>query len=218
VHGLPGESGVALTPSRQRVATPVGDAEVLLDVPRGLAKAILAIGHGAGGDIEAPDLGLLKTAALRAGIAVALVRQPYRVAGRRAPAPTRQLDAAWITVIEWLRTAPRLRKRPVVAAGRSSGARVACRTASACDVAGVVALAFPLHPPGHPEKTRADELAVGRPLLVVQGTRDAFGRAGEFPRDIEMIEVEGADHGLKAAAFEAAAASAVEWILAKAAG
>ena len=97
-------------------------------------------------------------------------------------------------------------------AGRSSGARVACRTAAACGAAGVVALAFPLHPPGKPEKTRVEELRVDVPLLVVQGDRDAFGKPEEFPSKIPLVVVGGADHGLKAASFGSAAARVVEWV------
>lgn len=180
------------------------------------------LGHGAGGDIEAPDLVSLSAAAVQAGVAAVRVRQPYRVAGRRAPAPAGQLDAAWTQTVAELAAgrggfqpcARRLRGRPIVVAGRSSGARVACRTAVACDAAGVVALAFPLHPPGKPEKSRAGELKTGRPLIVVQGDRDVFGRPAEFPHGVELIEVAGADHGLKTATFEVVAARVVAWIIA----
>lgn len=204
-----------------RVETPVGDAEVALALPRGSAGAVLMIGHGAGGDIEAPDIVTLCGAALDAGIAVARVRQPYRGAGRRAPAPARQLDTAWVCVVQALRETGgpfaayrrKLRGRPIVLAGRSSGARVACRTADQCDAAGVVACAFPLHPPGRPDRSRADELAIAAPLIVAQGARDAFGSAAEFPETVRVIEVEGADHGLKSASFAAVADQLVKWIL-----
>jgi predicted alpha/beta-hydrolase family hydrolase len=196
-------------------------AQAVIEFSRGSAKALLVLGHGAGGDIEAPDLLALSAAAVAAGVAVVRVRQPYRVAGRRAPAPARQLDAAWEQTVGALSAgsgpfqphARRLRGRPIVVAGRSSGARVACRTAAACGAAGVVALAFPLHPPGKPDKSRADELRVDVPLLVVQGDRDAFGRPAEFPKRIELIEVPGADHGLKSASFPAQ--RVVQWIIAR---
>jgi predicted alpha/beta-hydrolase family hydrolase len=217
---MPVEGRVAL--NLISVDTPAGVAQAVVEPPRGAAKAVLVLGHGAGGDIEAPDLLALSTAAVAAGVAVVRVRQPYRVAGRRAPAPARQLDAAWVETVNALTAgrgpfqphARKLRGRPVVVAGRSSGARVACRTAAACGAAGVVALAFPLHPPGKPEKSRADELRIEVPLLVVQGDRDAFGRPAEFPRKITLIEVPGADHGLKAASFEDAAARVVAWVTA----
>ena len=194
----------------------------MVDLPQGAVKAVLVIGHGAGGDIDAADLVTLTEVALRSGVGVVRVRQPYRVAGRRAPAPARQLDAAWTELVTALAggegpfrpVARRLRRRPVVLAGRSSGARVACRTAAACGASGVVALAFPLHPPGKPEKSRAAELRVDVPLLVVQGDRDAFGRPDEFPAKVTLVEVAGADHGLKAATFAAAAARVVEWVTA----
>jgi hypothetical protein len=203
------------------VVTSAGQAEVDLCVPEGAVRALLVLGHGAGGDVDAPDLVTLAGAAVRAGIAVARVRQPYRVLGRRAPAPARQLDAAWTDVVAALpdragpfaATARRLRGRPVVVSGRSSGARVACRTASACGADAVVALAFPLHPPGRPERSRAAELAVDVPLIVVQGSRDSFGRPADFPAGVAVVEVPGADHGLKAPGFNAAAESVVAWVL-----
>lgn len=220
MHGLPGEGRVALT--LLSVDTSAGLAQAVVDLPRRAAKAVLVMGHGAGGEIDAPDLLALTDAATAAGVAVVRVRQPYRVAGRRAPAPALQLDTAWTETVRALAdgkapfqaSARRLLGRPIVACGRSSGARVACRTAAACGASGVVALAFPLHPPGKPEKSRAGELRVDVPLLVVQGGRDAFGRPAEFPAKINLIEVAGADHSLKAATFGAAAAQIVEWVTA----
>ena len=228
---VPGEGRGPLTSSKADVDklaakrpavidTPVGEAHVFLELPRATVRALLVLGHGAGGDVDAPDLIVLRDVALGAGIAVARVRQPYRVAGRRAPAPPRQLDAAWLAVVDRLRDASgpfaavgrRLRGRPLVFSGRSSGARVACRTASAGGAAAVVALAFPLHPPGRPDKSRADELETGVPLLVVQGSRDAFGTPAEFPAGTSTIEVEGSDHGLKSRTFAQAAADAVRWL------
>jgi uncharacterized protein len=153
-----------------------------LDTPHGRARAHLretseprgwlVLGHGAGGGVESPDLKGATQAGLDAGLSVALVEQPYRVAGRRSPAPAAQLDASWIAVVKQLP----LGGLPLVAGGRSSGARVACRTASETGAAAVLCLAFPLHPPGRPEKSRLDELdAVTVPTLVVQGERDPFG-------------------------------------------
>jgi predicted alpha/beta-hydrolase family hydrolase len=138
----------------------------------------LVLGHGAGGGIDAPDLAAASRAAAGAGWTVVLVEQPYRVAGRRAPAPARQLDAAWIAVVRALQ-ADDLAGLPLIAGGRSSGARVACRTATELHAAGVMCLAFPVHPPGRgddPSRSRLGELdAVSVPVLVVQGARDPFG-------------------------------------------
>ncbi len=135
-------------------------------------RAWLVLGHGAGGGVESPDLKGATQAGLDAGLSVALVEQPYRVAGRRSPAPAAQLDAAWVAVVEQLP----IGGLPLVAGGRSSGARVACRTAAETGAVAVLCLAFPLHPPGRPEKSRLDELdAVTVPTLVVQGDRDPFG-------------------------------------------
>jgi predicted alpha/beta-hydrolase family hydrolase len=154
------------------VETPYGSARYLLTRP-GRPRGLVVLGHGAGGDVDAKDLLAVAAAAVTAGFAVALVTQPYRVAGRRAPAPAAQLDVAWSVVVREL-TAHR-RYKSMFVGGRSSGARVACRTAAALRATGVVALAFPLHPPGRPDRSRDDELRTGLPTLVVNGDRDAFG-------------------------------------------
>lgn len=124
--------------------------------------------------MEAADLLAVRAQALRLGGAVARVTQPFRLAGRRAPGPAAKQDEAWLEVVAVLRK--RFGDVPLVQGGRSNGARVACRTAAAAGAAGVVALAFPLHPPGRPEKTRVDELrSAGVEVLVVNGDRDPFG-------------------------------------------
>jgi predicted alpha/beta-hydrolase family hydrolase len=143
------------------------------------AKAVLMLGHGAGGGVDSRDLAAVAGAALSDGVSVALVEQPYRVAGRRSPAPARQLDAAWTSVVDQL-TARELPGLPLVVGGRSSGARVACRTAAATGAVAVLCLAFPLQPPRRagsaPGPSREAELdAVTVPVLVVQGSRDPFG-------------------------------------------
>jgi len=176
-----------------------------IDTPHGPAKAhlhlvetpaaALVLGHGAGGGVGAPDLVTATEAARSLGISVALVEQPYRVAGRRSPAPAHQLDAAWTAVVERL-LADELQGLPLVAGGRSLGARVACRTVEATGALAVLCLAFPLHPPGRPEKSRLSELdAVSVPTLVVQGARDPFGVPPPGPRRT-VVGVAG-DHGLK---------------------
>ena len=160
------------------VETPHGVANVHLHrVPR--PRAALVLGHGAGGGVASRDLVAATEAALAVEVGVALVEQPYRVAGRRAPAPARQLDAAWTAVVEQLR-AGELRGLPLVVGGRSSGARVACRTAEATGAVAVLCLAFPLRPPRRAGAAEAasrlpelEELTV--PALVVQGERDPFG-------------------------------------------
>lgn len=135
----------------------------------------LILGHGAGGGVGARDLVVATDVALSLGLTAALVEQPYRVAGRRSPAPANQLDTAWRTVVAALRDDV-LSGLDVIAGGRSSGARVACRTAAETAASGVLCLAFPLHPPGRPEKSRQNELdAVRVPTLIVQGDRDPFG-------------------------------------------
>jgi predicted alpha/beta-hydrolase family hydrolase len=186
------------------IPTPHGPARAHLhevDAPR----ALLVLGHGAGGGVTAPDLVTATTAAQEEGISVALVEQPYRVAGRRSPAPARQLDAAWVAVVEHLRG-----DVPLIAGGRSAGARVACRTAADTGAAGVLCLAFPVHPPGRPEKSRLDELdAVDVPVLVVQGERDPFGMPPAASN--RTVAVVAGDHGLKADRG-AIAAAVREWL------
>jgi predicted alpha/beta-hydrolase family hydrolase len=156
------------------------------------------LGHGAGGGVTAPDLVAATGVANHAGLSVALVEQPYRVAGRKSAAPAKQLDAAWIAVLDQLR-ADALAGLPIVAGGRSSGARVACRTADTVGAAAVLCLAFPVHPPGKaddPAKSRLPELdAVTVPVLVVQGESDAFGMPPDGPGRT-VVRVPG-DHGLK---------------------
>jgi predicted alpha/beta-hydrolase family hydrolase len=175
------------------VETPHGRAVAHLqtvDAPRGA----LLLGHGAGGGVQAPDLQAATRAALEENFTVALVEQPYRVAGRRSPAPARQLDAAWIAVVEALR-ADELGGLPLVVGGRSAGARVACRTVAATEAVGVLCLAFPLQPP-RGSQSRIDELdGVSVPTLVVQGTRDQFGMPPEAQQRT-VVQVAG-DHGLK---------------------
>jgi uncharacterized protein len=194
---------VRAVPDVLEIATPHGPAHAqlrLIDEPR----AALVLGHGAGGGVNAPDLVAATRAAQVADVSVVLVEQPYRVAGRRSPAPAAHLDAAWAAVVAELR-AGALAGLPLVAGGRSSGARVACRTAAATGAAGVLCLAFPVHPPGRPEKTRLDELdAVGVPVLVIQGERDPFGMPPSA-KGRSVVAIAG-DHGLKAdrAALEAA--------------
>jgi predicted alpha/beta-hydrolase family hydrolase len=174
--------------STLELATPHGPARVQVH-PAEDARAALVLGHGAGGGVAARDLVGAQQVALSAGASVALVEQPYRVAGRRSPAPAHQLDAAWIAVVEQLLDGD-LRGLPLIAGGRSSGARVACRTAAATGAIGVLCLAFPLHRPGRPDKSRQAELdAVDVPVLVVQGASDPFGMpAGGAGREIVAVK------------------------------
>jgi len=181
--------------------TPHGPALVHVQPPEGSARGALVLGHGAGGGVGAPDLKNAAAVANALGFTVALVEQPYRVAGRKSPAPAPQLDAAWAAVIAQLQ----LPDGPLITGGRSSGARVACRTAAATGAAGVLCLAFPLHPPGRPDKSRLPELeAVAVPVLIVQGESDPFGMPPAAPgREVAAIK---GNHSLRSdkAALEAA--------------
>ena len=180
------------------IDTPFGTASAHLD-GADEPRAVLVLGHGAGGGVQARDLVAVAGVAHSAGLNVVLVEQPYRVAGRRAPAPAHQLDAAWTAVVERL-LERELQGLPLIVGGRSSGARVACRTAAATGAVGVLCLAFPLQPPRRsgaaPAQSRLAELdAVTVPTLVVQGKRDQFG----IPPPAEqrtVVQVEG-DHSLR---------------------
>jgi uncharacterized protein len=194
-----------------------------VDTPHGPARAhlhsaerptaALVLGHGAGGGVEAPDLIAARDAALAGGISVALIEQPYRVAGRRSPAPARQLDAAWTAVVERLR-AGELRRVTLIVGGRSLGARVACRTVEATGAVAVLCLAFPLQPPARSGKpaspSRQPELeAVAVPMLVVQGERDRFGMPPEGAGR-KVVRIPG-DHSLRTDP-EAVATAVREWL------
>jgi uncharacterized protein len=191
-----------------RIDTPHGPAQAhlhLADTPR----AALVLGHGAGGGVGARDLVAVTEVAVAEAVSVALVEQPYLVAGRRAPAPPGQLDTAWTAVVEHLRGAE-LEGLPLIVGGRSLGARVACRTAAATQAIAVLCLAFPVHPPGRPEKSRLEELdAVTLPTLVVQGESDPFGMPPPAPNR-EVVRVAG-DHGLKKD-LDAVAAAVESWL------
>jgi predicted alpha/beta-hydrolase family hydrolase len=192
----------------REIDTPHGPARVRLHVAEDPVGA-LVLGHGAGGGVDAPDLVAVTEAALAERFSVALVEQPYRVAGRRAPAPANRLDEAWSAVVAELCDGE-LRGLPLVTGGRSSGARVACRTAAATGAVAVLCLAFPVHPPGRPEKTRADELdAVELPVLVVQGERDPFGMP-TARGERRVVSVPG-NHSLRAD-LEAVAAAVRDWL------
>lgn len=157
------------------------------------ARLVLALSHGAGGGIEARDLQALAGTLPAHGVSVALVEQPWRVAGKKLAPASKTLDTGWRGI--WPALAGM--ELPVISGGRSAGARVACRTAAELGAHAVLALSFPLHPPGNPEKSRAEELlGSGVPTLVVQGGNDPFGRPEEFPKGrYELIEVPYGDHG-----------------------
>jgi uncharacterized protein len=189
--------GKVLSPKLVDIDTPHGLARVHVHAARG-PRAALVLGHGAGGGVAARDLQAVSRTALAERVSVALVEQPYRVAGRRSPAPAGQLDTAWRAVVSSL-TAGRLRRLPLIVGGRSSGARVACRTAADTSAIAVLCLAFPLHPPGRARSgetpTRLPELdEVTVPTLVVQGVGDPFGMPPEAPNR-SVVQVAG-NHSL----------------------
>jgi hypothetical protein len=194
------------------VDTPHGRANAHLH-PVDEPRAALVLGHGAAGGVTSGDLVAATEAALSENVSVALVEQPYRVAGRRSPAPARQLDVAWTAVVEHL-LAGDLRGLPLVVGGRSLGARVACRTAAETGAVGVLCLAFPLQPPrrsaGSASPSRLPELdAVTVPTLVVQGERDRFGMPpASSLRTVTQVP---GDHGLKTD-LDAVAAAVRAWL------
>ncbi|MEO9137603.1 MAG: alpha/beta family hydrolase [Jatrophihabitans sp.] len=181
---------------RLDIVTAHGDGYVDLDRPRH-ASGLLVLTHGAGGGVEALDLVAIRDAAVAAGIAVARVTQSYRAAGRRSPPVPAKQDESWLEIVPALRRRRGFGALPLIVGGRSNGARVACRTALTAGASGVVALAFPLHPPGRPEKSRLDELdGAGVPTLVVQGDRDPFGMPPKGAGRA-IVVVPGGDHSPK---------------------
>jgi predicted alpha/beta-hydrolase family hydrolase len=194
------------------VDTPHGQAKVHVH-PAAQPRAALVLGHGAAGGVTSRDLVAVTDVALSAAVSVALVEQPYRVAGRRSPAPAHQLDAAWSAVIDHLVT-HELRGLALVVGGRSSGARVACRTAEATGAVAVLCLAFPLQPPSRSgaaaRPNRLPELeAVTVPTLVVQGTRDPFGIPPAGPHRT-VVQVQ-SDHSLRSD-LQAVADTVRDWL------
>jgi predicted alpha/beta-hydrolase family hydrolase len=194
------------------IDTPQGPASAHVEAVAG-ARAALVLGHGAGGGVAAPDLTAATRVARSLGITTALVEQPYRVAGKKAPPPAPRLDEAWLAIIEHLR-AGALGRLALVTGGRSSGARVACRTAEATGAAGVLCLAFPLRPPRRegrePAASRLPELeAVRVPVLIVQGVSDPFGMPPSATGRT-VVQLAG-DHGLKSDLAGVAAAIAA-WL------
>ena len=183
------------------IETPGGPASAQVFGTEGKPKRTLVLGHGAGGGTGTRDLQALAKALPAVGTSVVLVEAPWRVAGRKVAGPPPTLDAAWVAVLDGLRKAPEFRgllAATVIAGGRSAGARVACRTATKVGAAACLALSFPLHPPGRPERSRVDELlGAGVPTLVVQGEKDSFGGPAEFPPGTVIVEVPAADHGLR---------------------
>jgi uncharacterized protein len=176
------------------IVTSSGPGNVELGNPAGEPAFLAVLTHGAGGTPHTPDVLAVRDAALRLGAMTALVTQPYRVSGARAPGATAKQDAAWTEIIAALRS--ERSNLPLVQGGRSNGARVACRTARAVRASGVIALAFPLHPPGHPERSRAAELeAAGTPVLVLNGGRDPFG-IPEEDDETRVVVLPGQAHAL----------------------
>jgi uncharacterized protein len=173
----------------KEIMTSAGPAQVVVDQPEGsVATFLVVLTHGAGGSPDTPDVLAVRDAARGLGAATALVTQPYRVKGARAPGSAPKQDAAWTELVDVLRreTGRDGAAVPLVQCGRSNGARVACRTAREVGAAGVIALAFPLHPPGRPDKSRDSELrGAGTNVLVVNGDRDPFG----VPEPDELTEV-----------------------------
>ena len=181
--------------ARVELPSPSGTAWADIDRPDGDPSGVLFAGHGAGGGVEAPDVRAARDGALAARFVVARITQPYRVAGRRTPPPAPRLDEAWLAVTRTL--SEQLGELPAVHCGRSSGARVACRTAALSAAVAVVALAFPLHPPGRPERSRLEELQLPQvPVLVVQGERDTFGVPPSAPGR-QVVIIPGDTHSLK---------------------
>jgi predicted alpha/beta-hydrolase family hydrolase len=206
-----------VTAAEQRIATPHGEGRLVTYRAR-KPVATLLLSHGAGKGIDSRDLEALAAALPRQGVSVLLFEQPWRVAGGKVASPPPTLDAGFTAAARTLRV-----RWPLVVGGRSAGARSAARTAKALGAAGCLALSFPLHPPGRPEKSRVDELlGSGVPTLVVQGENDTFGRPEAFPRGVDLAVVPSADHGFatpkrsgvsEEVAMAIVVESALEWLV-----
>jgi uncharacterized protein len=204
------------------VDTEHGEGRLVIDQARSPIATVL-LSHGAGNGIDTRDLSALAEQLPRNGITVVRFEQPWKVAGRKVATPPATLDVGLVAAANRLRT-----RTPLVVGGRSAGARSAARCAKGLAASGCLALAFPLHPPGKPERSRLDELRGSRvPTLVIQGERDTFGRPEEFPDDTDLAVVPGADHGFKvpargelteAEAMEVIVESTLEWIVREIAG
>jgi predicted alpha/beta-hydrolase family hydrolase len=186
------------------VDTPQGPGRFFVDLAQ-QPSSILVLGHGAGGGVAAADLELLARSLPEVGTSVVRFEQPWRTAGRTVGAPPPRLDEAWHVALRWM-VEQEWAQYPLLVGGRSAGARVACRTADGTHPAGVVCLAFPLHLPGRPEKSRLAELLMPSvPRLVLQGSKDSFGTPEEIRTavgdisDITVVELAGADHGYRLA-------------------
>lgn len=180
-----------MTVTERRVPTPHGEARLEVHSARGPFITLL-LSHGAGAGVDTFDLQALARDLPRHGVTVVLLEQPWRVAGRKVATAPGTLDEGLVAAANRLRT-----RSPLVVGGRSAGARSAARCARRLGASGCLALSFPLHPPGRPEKSRADELRGARvPTLVVQGERDAMGRPDELPGGVDLVVVPEADHSL----------------------
>ena len=207
-----------MSPSARAVSTPYGEGRLVVHRATGTRAATLLLSHGAGNGIEARDLAALAAGLPRQGFAVALFEQPWRVAGRKVASAPPTLDVGLEAAAATLRL-----RGPLVVGGRSAGARSAARCATRLGATGCLALSFPLHPPGRPERSRLAELtASGVPTLVVQGERDSMGLPEEFPEGTDLAVVPSADHGLKvparasltqAEALDLVVESALEWLV-----
>ncbi len=209
-------------PTERMVPTPRGEARLVVRrAKRPIATLVLT--HGAGGGIDAPDLLRLARTLPQQDVSVVLVEMPWRVAGKKlAPAPA-IIDECYTAVLDGMRL-----RSPLVVGGRSAGARSACRIARSAGARGVLALSFPLHPPGRPEKSRLPELQHARVrTLVIQGERDPFGTPEEFPDSVDLAVVPSADHSMKvpksapvsqAEALAVVLEATLEWVVREIAG
>lgn len=181
-----------MTRTELLVSTPQGEGRLVTDRARRPIATVL-LGHGAGVGIDTPDLEVLAECLPRNDVTVVRFEQPWRRAGRKVAGPPASLDEAFVAGANKLRT-----RSPLVVGGRSAAARSGARTAKQLGAVGCLALAFPLHPPGKPERSRLEELRRARvPVLVVQGERDPYGRPESFPQDLEVVVVPGADHSFR---------------------
>lgn len=200
-----------MTTTVRTVATPYGDARLHTDRSR-RPVAALALGHGAGGGVDSPDLAALARALPRQGITVFRIEQPWRVAGKKVAPRPQTLDQTTVACLNAIRV-----RCPLVLGGRSAGARVACRLAASMGAVGCVALAFPLRSATSPDPTRLPELVdVGVPTFVVQGERDRFGYPADFPDQVDLAVIPDADHSFRVPRRAVLSQDETYWLIAEA--
>ncbi len=171
------------------------------------AGPVVVLAHGAGAAMDSPFMEFFANELAASGVPTARFEFPY-MRRRRAEGTKRPPDRAAVLMESWRAVIAKLeadgiRRESIFIGGKSMGGRIATMVGSDENVAGLVCLGYPFHPPGRPEKTRVNHLTdMATPMLVVQGTRDSLGSKDDvkgyaLSNTIEMRWMEGGDHSFK---------------------